>query len=151
MTNFLEQQVEKLIVDALQTAVGTAASVVGFVQPASAGTQKQHGDTCVLVTVRPRANSTQNSKIITLGCTVNVKVSVSSSATGDKLSELAAPVMSLLHTWSRDLAAMSAELSVASVFSADGFVFTDGGDADFDPELLVWYYLVPFQIKGIVL
>lgn len=150
MTNFLEQQVEALIVAALQTAVGTDATVLGFVQPAAAGTEKKQPASCILVTVRPRACASQNSNVVALSVMVNVKVSASESPDGDKLPDLAAAVMSTLHGWNRDLSAMNAALSVSNVFSADGFVFTDGGDADFDPELFVWYYLIPLQIKGTV-
>lgn len=162
MTNFLEQQVEEQIRAALAAACASVSMpalgdgsgallplvVAGFWQPAAAGEVKQSSNTCLLVKIPPGGSGGFGSQKVTLAGSVAVKVAASDSPSGDLLTELAAPVISLLRGWCESAETMTAALSVTDVFSADGFMLDAGGDADFDTDLEVWYCTVNFQIKG---
>lgn len=148
MTTFIEQQVEALIVAALTTALAGKAVVTGFHQPSVAGTVKAATLSGVLVKVSPRANPTFGTRQCTLNVFIGCRVDAGESPTGDLLSEIEAPVIAALDAWHADPAAMSAALSVSGAFDADAFMFSDGGDCDFDVTELYWYTNVMLQIKG---
>jgi hypothetical protein len=148
MKNYLEQQLEELIRAATQTAIGTTIPAVGWRQPSLAGTAKASALTRVLVKVLPRASEKFGSRIASLDALIHVQVSVSASADGDLLTEIEGAVIEMLDAWNRDPEAMTAALSVDTVFGADGFIFTAGGDCDFDDSKACWYSMITVQIKG---
>lgn len=150
-TPFLEQQVEAALVAALNTALGTSGTAYGFWQPSAPGTDRNAPMTHVAVRCAVRFNASQNSRIINLNVTVTVMCAVSDSASGDQLTEMAAPVLNLLHSWNLDSSTMSAALSVANVFRADGMTFQDAGDPDFSADLAVWYCPIQIKLAGVVL
>lgn len=150
MTAFLEQQIEAKAVAALTAALAGAAEVTGFLQPSLAGTQKDHASTGVLVTCKPRAG-VFGQPLTTLQLIIDIKISDAVSPTGDKISELAAPVMNTIESWHASSSALRTALNVADVFRADAVVNADGGDAGFDDLLGVWFWTVNLTLKGCTL
>lgn len=148
MANYLEQQVEELIRAAIQTAVGASGTVTGWRQPSLSGTVKQGLVTGVLVKIAPRSNVAFGSALVSLNCVVDIQVTCDDSANGDLLTTLEAAVFSVLNAWHRSPETMAAALAVAGVFDPGGFIFTEGGDCDFDVSNALWYSTIPVQIKG---
>jgi hypothetical protein len=150
-TELLEQEVEAAIVNAFNSELGTIATAYGFWQPMADGDVKEAGATHVSVRVSVRANASQNSRIVSLPVSIVIKCAVEDSANGDKLIDMAKPIVNLLHSWNLNSETMSTALSVSSVFRADGLVFQDGGDPDFDDALKLWYCPIQIKISGAIL
>jgi hypothetical protein len=151
MTAYLEQQIEEIIRAAVQTAVGSSVSVIGWRQPSLAGTVKAASLTRILVKILPRSNLGFGSSIVNFDAQVHVQVTAHDSPDGDLLTDLEGKTIALLEAWNRTPETMQAALSIENVFSADGFIFTQGGDCDFDQSTLLWYSSIPIQIKGHIL
>lgn len=150
-TAFLEQEVEAAIVNAFNSELGDIATAYGFWQPMSDGVVKEAGATHVSIRVSVRSNASQNSCIISLPVSIVIKCAVEDSANGDKLIDMAKPIVKLLHSWNLNSSTMSTALSVSGVFRADGLVFQDGGDPDYDDTLKLWYCPIQIKIAGAVL
>lgn len=150
MSDFLEKSVEAKIVAAV-AAVVSGSQVLGWWQPALDGDTKRQTLSSVLVTVRPRSNESFGSKIVSLHGRIDIRSACADDPAGDKLSDLAGTVFGLLESWNKTAAAMVSALEVSGVFSPGGFIFTDGGDADYDDQQGCWFATVSFQVKGCIL
>lgn len=163
MSDFLEKQLEKLIVDALQTVVDAAVAglqypektpvsclVTGMFQPSEAGTVKAPESTGVLVKMSIAANQNYTSPLVTLSCLIEIKTSVSDDPRCNLLPLLTGPVVNLLREWNRSPADMSAALTVTGVFKANGLMSTGGAEPMYDPNFAVWYLPLQLQIKGVI-
>lgn len=147
---YLEQTIEKLLVDALATAVGTLCPVTGYHQTVATGLVKSADTTGVLVKMSIRANESFGSRIITIPCLIYVKTRVTDDPECSLMPAILEPVLTLLSGYNLDPAAMAAALSSAGVFAAGGLMFNDGGEPDFDPMLQVWYTPILIQLKGVI-
>lgn len=145
MSDFLEKQVEALIVSAFQNAVGNLCTVYGIWQDAPTGEVKETEASHISVATSIGANTSQNSRIIHITSAIIVRVAYEDSPDGSKLTEFVSPIALLLREWNKDCDVMSTALSVSTVFSADGIMIDDAGLPDFDYTNKVWF--CPMQIK----
>lgn len=147
MSATLEQLLEAKIVAALAALI-TARPVVGFWQPAAAGSEKTFPLSCVEVTVKPRSCDGWGSDIRTFRVTVAVQAAVEEDPTGATLPADYAAAVGLFETWQGSNSDATATALSVTGFNAQGFTFTDGGDCGFDQQSLVWFATIQCEITG---
>lgn len=147
---FLEKSLEALIVAAV-AAASADVQVLGWWQPVAAGLVKKQSASSILVTVLPRANESFGSKIVSLSGRIDIRSAGEEDPDGAKMPEYAGPVFNLLEEWNTDPDEMATALTVSGKFNPGGFMFSGGGDADYDDQQGCWFSTVTFQIKGTII
>jgi hypothetical protein len=148
---FLEKSLEALIVAAIAAAESSDIQVLGWWQPVATGVVKNQAASSILVTVLPRSNESFGSKIVSLSGRIDIISNGADDPTGANMPEYSGPVFNLLEAWNADQQAMETALAVSGKFSPGGFMFSGGGDADYDDQQGCWFSTVTFQIKGVII
>jgi len=147
---FLEKSLEALIVAAV-AAASADVQVLGWWQPVAAGVVKKQAASSILVTVLPRSNESFGSKIVSLSGRIDIRSNGADDPTGANMPEAAGPVFNLLESWNTDPETMATALTVSGKFSPGGFIFSGGGDADYDDQQGCWFSTVTFETKGTII
>jgi hypothetical protein len=148
---FLEKSLEALIVAAIAAAESSDIQVLGWWQPFAAGMVKKQAASSILVTVLPRSNESFGSKIVSLSGRIDIRSNGADDPTGANMPEAAGPVFNLLEAWNINPETMETALTVSGKFSPGGFIFSGGGEADYDDQQGCWFSTVTFQVKGTII
>lgn len=147
MSTLLEQLIEAKICAAL-SAVVTGLPVIGFWQPAAAGTVKDRPRSCIDVTVKPRSCEGWGSDVLNLRAVVSIESANDDDPTGAILSAAVEKTLGVVAAWDTDDDAAAAALNITSIFRCDAVMFAPGGDCGLDDAQGVRFASVMVDIAG---
>jgi len=151
MNELAEKLIERKVIDALEALKIPDVKISGFWQPEPEGavkTSNAGNAPGIAVIMALRGYTSWMSPITTLSGAISFTVSQGVSPNGSAMASVIAHVMELLRDWQASDEKVNKDLSVADVFSCDGFNLDAGAVPRFANN--EWVIPLTFQIRGVM-
>ena len=149
----IEPNLEKAVLDAIDSLGLDNLAAGGFWQPSASpdilkDLERDDVSAIVRVNAKPRRYDGFTSPKCEIQVNIVLAVLVDRAPDGAALALAAKPILDLIETWQRDIAAVKAAFAVQG-FTPSGFR-NDGGDASLDRQRKAWVMPLAFTVRGVV-